>query len=121
LDHALMLHRIEAVVHFAAFALVGESVTNPARYYQNNLVNTLNLLYALRRRKIGCIVFSSTCATYGVPEVVPITDDEKQKPIIPMATPSWPSNTPWRCWRRRPRRCSANLVGDRSIRTCVPW
>jgi UDP-glucose 4-epimerase len=83
LDHALMLHRIEAVVHFAAFAFVGESVTNPAKYYQNNLVNTLNLLDALRRHKIGRIVFSSTCATYGVPEVVPITEEEKQKPINP--------------------------------------
>lgn len=83
LDHALMLHRIEAVVHFAAFAFVGESVTNPAKYYQNNFVNTLNLLDALRRHKIGRIVFSSTCATYGVPEVVPITEDEKQKPINP--------------------------------------
>jgi UDP-glucose 4-epimerase len=83
LDHALMLHRIEAVVHFAAFAFVGESVTNPAKYYQNNLVNTLNLLDALRRHKIGRIVFSSTCATYGVPEIVPITEDEMQKPINP--------------------------------------
>jgi UDP-glucose-4-epimerase GalE len=83
LDHALMLHRIEAVVHFAAFAFVGESVTNPAKYYQNNLVNTLNLLDALRRHKIGRIVFSSTCATYGVPEIVPITEEEKQKPINP--------------------------------------
>src|SRR5438874_9381482 len=52
LDHALVLHRIEAVVHFAAFALVGESVTNPAKYYQNNLINTLNLLDALRRHRI---------------------------------------------------------------------
>ncbi len=83
LDHALMLHRIEAVVHFAAFAFVGESVTNPAKYYQNNLVNTLNLLDALQRHKISRIVFSSTCATYGVPEIVPITEDEKQKPINP--------------------------------------
>ncbi len=83
LDHALMLHRIEAVVHFAAFAFVGESVTNPAKYYQNNLVNTLTLLDALRRHKIGRFVFSSTCATYGIPEVVPITEEEKQKPINP--------------------------------------
>jgi UDP-glucose-4-epimerase GalE len=83
LDHALMLHRIEAVVHFAAFAFVGESVTNPAKYYQNNLVNTLNLLDALRRHKIDRIVFSSTCATYGVPEIVPITEEEKQRPINP--------------------------------------
>ena len=83
LDHALVLHRIEAVVHFAAFAFVGESVTQPAKYYHNNLVNTLNLLDALRRHRIGRFVFSSTCATYGVPEKVPITEDEKQKPINP--------------------------------------
>ncbi len=83
LDHVLVMHRIEAVVHFAAFAFVGESVTNPAKYYQNNLVNTLNLLEAMRRHKIGRIVFSSTCATYGVPEKVPITEEEKQRPINP--------------------------------------
>src|SRR5271166_2300118 len=56
LDHVLVMHRIEAVVHFAAFAFVGESVTNPAKYYQNNLVNTLNLLEAMRRHKIGRFV-----------------------------------------------------------------
>src|SRR5947209_5182969 len=83
LDQALVVHRIEAVVHFAAFAYVGESVTQPAKYYQNNLVNTLNLLDALYRHQIGRIVFSSTCATYGVPEKVPITEDEAQKPINP--------------------------------------
>src|SRR5262249_33471860 len=58
LDHALLAHRIEAVVHFAAFAYVGESVREPAKYYQNNLVNTLNLLECLRRNKVGKIVFS---------------------------------------------------------------
>ena len=83
LDHALVLHRIEAVVHFAAFAFVGESVTQPAKYYQNNLVNTLTLLDAMRRHHIGRFVFSSTCATYGLPDKVPITEDEKQKPINP--------------------------------------
>jgi UDP-glucose-4-epimerase GalE len=83
LDHALVLHRIEAVVHFAAFAFVGESVTQPAKYYQNNLVNTLQLLDALRRHRINRFVFSSTCATYGVPDTVPITEDEKQRPINP--------------------------------------
>jgi len=83
LDHALVLHRIEAVVHFAAFAFVGESVTHPAKYYQNNLVNTLQLLDALRRHKTARFVFSSTCATYGVPDKVPITEDEKQRPINP--------------------------------------
>jgi UDP-glucose 4-epimerase len=83
LDHALMLHRIEAVVHFAAFAYVGESVRDPGKYYQNNLVNTLNLLECVRRHGIGRFVFSSTCATYGVPERVPIAEDEPQRPINP--------------------------------------
>jgi UDP-glucose-4-epimerase GalE len=83
LDQALVEHRIEAVVHFAASAYVGESVEQPAKYYQNNLVNTLHLLDAMRRLRIDRIVFSSTCATYGVPEKVPITEDEKQKPINP--------------------------------------
>ncbi len=83
LDHALMIHRIEAVVHFAAFCYVGESVTDPGKYYQNNVVNTLNLLEALRRQGVGKIVFSSTCATYGVPEKVPITEDNPQRPINP--------------------------------------
>src|SRR5688572_11775726 len=63
LDHALVAHRIEAVVHFAAFAYVGESVKEPAKYYQNNVVNTLHLLECLRRHRVGRIVFSSTCAT----------------------------------------------------------
>jgi UDP-glucose 4-epimerase len=83
LDQALVLHRIEAVVHFAAFAFVGESVRDPGKYYQNNLVNTLNLMECLRRNGVGRFVFSSTCATYGVPERVPITEEEKQRPINP--------------------------------------
>jgi UDP-glucose 4-epimerase len=83
LDQVLLERRIEAVVHFAAFAYVGESVKNPAKYYQNNLVNTLTLFEAMRRHRIGKIVFSSTCATYGIPEAVPITESEKQKPINP--------------------------------------
>jgi UDP-glucose 4-epimerase len=83
LDHVLLEHRIEAVVHFAAFAYVGESVLQPARYYQNNLVNTLNLLEAVRRQGIGRFVFSSTCAIYGIPDKVPITEDIPTKPINP--------------------------------------
>jgi UDP-glucose 4-epimerase len=83
LDHALIDRRIEAVVHFAAFAYVGESVREPAKYYQNNLANTLTLLECLRRHRVGRIVFSSTCATYGIPDRVPITEDEKQQPINP--------------------------------------
>jgi UDP-glucose 4-epimerase len=83
LDQVLVERRIEAVVHFAAFAYVGESVTNPAKYYQNNLVNTLTLLEAMYRHRVNKIVFSSTCATYGIPAVVPITESEKQHPINP--------------------------------------
>jgi UDP-glucose-4-epimerase GalE len=83
LDHALLMHRIDAVVHFAAFTYVGESVRDPGRYYQNNLVNTLNLLECLRRHGIGRFVFSSTAATYGVPEHIPITEEEPQRPINP--------------------------------------
>jgi UDP-glucose-4-epimerase GalE len=83
LDHAMVEHRIQAVVHYAAFALVGESVKNPSKYYQNNLVNTLGLLDVMRRHGVDRIVFSSTCATYGIPDKVPITEDEKQRPINP--------------------------------------
>jgi UDP-glucose-4-epimerase GalE len=83
LDQVLVQHRIEAVVHYAAFAFVGESVQDPAKYYQNNLVNTLNFMECLRRQGIGRFVFSSTCATYGTPERVPITEEEPQRPINP--------------------------------------
>jgi len=83
LDHLLLERRIEAVVHFAAFANVGESVQDPGKYYQNNLVNTLNLMEGMRRHRIERMVFSSTCATYGVPLQVPITESEPQKPINP--------------------------------------
>ncbi len=83
LDQAVLEHRIDAVVHFAAFAYVGESVRDPGKYYQNNLVNTLSLMECLRRHRVSRFVFSSTCATYGIPERVPITEDEPQKPINP--------------------------------------
>ncbi len=82
-DQILVEKRVEAVVHFAAFAYVGESVTDPAKYYQNNLVNSIRLLDAVHRHRVGRFVFSSTCATYGVPPKVPITEDEPQKPINP--------------------------------------
>src|SRR5438445_1008054 len=83
LDHALLMNRIEAVVHFAAFAYVGESVKDPGKYYQNNLVNTLNLIECMRRQGIGRFVFSSTCAIYGVPERVPIVESAPKQPINP--------------------------------------
>jgi UDP-glucose-4-epimerase GalE len=83
LDHALLIHRIEAVVHFAAYAYVGESVTNPGKYYQNNVSNTLTLFERMRRHGVSRLVFSSTCATYGTPDKVPITEDTPQRPINP--------------------------------------
>jgi UDP-glucose 4-epimerase len=83
LDQALVEHRVEAVVHFAAFAYVGESVRDPRKYYQNNLVNTLNLMECMRRHRVGRMVFSSTAATYGIPGSVPITEEEPQRPINP--------------------------------------
>jgi UDP-glucose-4-epimerase GalE len=86
LDQALLLHRIDAVVHFAAFAAVGESVRDPGKYYQNNLVNTLNLMECLRRNGVSRFVFSSTAATFGVPEQMPITEDTPQRPINPYGT-----------------------------------
>jgi UDP-glucose 4-epimerase len=75
--------KIEAVMHFAAFAAVGESVVDPAKYYQNNVVSSLNLLEAMRASAVTRIVFSSTTATYGVPARIPITEREPQKPINP--------------------------------------
>ena len=83
LDQLMLSRRIEAVIHFAADAAVGESVTNPAKYYQNNLVNSLNLLDCARRNGVEKFVFSSTCATYGQPDAVPITEDTPQRPINP--------------------------------------
>ena len=75
--------KIEAVMHFAAHALVGESVQQPEKYYRNNVVATLSLLDSMRRCDVKKIVFSSTCATYGVPETIPINELEKQKPVNP--------------------------------------
>jgi UDP-glucose 4-epimerase len=83
IDQVLLERRIDAVVHFAAFTYVGESVQHPAKYYQNNVVNTINLLECLRRHKVNRIVFSSTAATFGTPEQMPITEETPQKPINP--------------------------------------
>ncbi len=76
-------YEIEAVMHFAAYAYVGESVTKPAKYYRNNVVGTLTLLEAMLEAGINKFVFSSTCATYGVPETVPIKEEQSQNPINP--------------------------------------
>ncbi len=83
LDQLFVEKRFEGVVHFAAFAFVGESVTHPAKYYQNNVVNTLGLLECVRKHRVPRFVFSSTCATYGMPDTMPITEETPQRPINP--------------------------------------
>jgi UDP-arabinose 4-epimerase len=83
LDGVFATYKPAGVLHFAAFAYVGESVQNPAKYYHNNVAGTLSLLDAMRRHGCGRIVFSSTCATYGVPDALPIPEDHPQKPINP--------------------------------------
>ena len=74
---------IQAVMHFAAFAYVGESVTDPKKYYQNNVSNTLNLLETMHSFGVKPFIFSSSCATYGMPKKIPITEDHPQNPINP--------------------------------------
>ncbi|MBD2489381.1 UDP-glucose 4-epimerase GalE [Aulosira sp. FACHB-615] len=83
LDELFKTRNFAAVMHFSAYAYVGESVTDPAKYYRNNVVGTLTLLEAMLAASIHKFVFSSTCATYGVPEVVPIPEDHPQDPINP--------------------------------------
>jgi UDP-glucose 4-epimerase len=76
-------YEIEAVMHFAAFTYVGESVEDPQKYYLNNLRNTLNLLQVMNEFEVRKLVFSSTCATYGNPQKIPLTEDHPQNPINP--------------------------------------
>ena len=76
-------HKIDAVMHFAAYAYVGESVEDPLRYYENNLRNTLQLLHTAMENDVNTVVFSSTCATYGNPQKIPIDEDHPQNPINP--------------------------------------
>ena len=83
LDRLFVSHRFESVVHFAAYAYVGESVTNPAKYYANNVIYPLQLLDLCLGHGVTRFVFSSTCATYGVPDVLPIAETEKQLPVNP--------------------------------------
>jgi len=83
LDAVFKEYQPQAVLHFAAFAYVGESVSDPEKYYRNNVMGTLSLLSAMRRAGCRHIVFSSTCATYGVPRELPLREDHPQKPINP--------------------------------------
>ncbi|MDY7019832.1 MAG: UDP-glucose 4-epimerase GalE [Cyanobacteriota bacterium] len=83
LDNLFSMRQIDAVMHFAAYAYVGESVSAPDKYYRNNVIGTLTLLEAMKDASINKFVFSSTCATYGVPQQVPIPEDHPQNPINP--------------------------------------
>ena len=83
LDLVFSTYAPKAVMHFAAHTDVGESVRNPAKYYLNNLQNTVNLLEAMRRAGVNLFVFSSTCATYGLPESLPLKESNPQAPISP--------------------------------------
>jgi UDP-glucose 4-epimerase len=83
LDQLFASRNIAAVMHFAAYAYVGESVTDPGKYYRNNFIGTLTLLEAMLAASVNKFVFSSTCATYGVPETVPIPENHPQNPINP--------------------------------------
>lgn len=83
LTEIIKSERIEAVLHFAAFAYVGESVSDPVKYYQNNVLGSLSLLTAMKKADVKKIIFSSTCATYGIPQNIPIDEDNEQKPINP--------------------------------------
>ncbi|MEM9218811.1 MAG: UDP-glucose 4-epimerase GalE [Cyanobacteria bacterium P01_F01_bin.150] len=83
LDDIFSTYKIDAVMHFAAYAYVGESVNDPGKYYRNNVTGTLTLLDAMVDAGIKKFVFSSTCATYGVPKAVPLVEEHPQDPINP--------------------------------------
>ena len=76
-------HAVDACIHFAAYAYVGESVTNPAKYYENNTSQTNRLLGALVEADVKRVVFSSTCATYGTPQRIPMDETHPQSPVNP--------------------------------------
>jgi UDP-glucose 4-epimerase len=83
LDRTFGQNRFDAVMHFAALAEVGESVRDPLRYYRNNVVNSIALLEAMRRHDVRRLIFSSSCAVYGVPDTIPITEENPKSPINP--------------------------------------
>ncbi len=89
LDRALQGRHFDVVMHFAAYAYVGESVAEPELYYLNNVSGSLNLMAAMRRHGLKRLVFSSTCATYGEPEQLPIPESHPQRPINPYGRSKW--------------------------------
>ena len=89
LDRLFTDHRFEAVMHFASFIQVGESVEKPAKYYRNNVVNTINLLDAMVRHGVDQFVFSSTAAIFGQPVYTPIDETHPKHPINPYGRSKW--------------------------------
>ncbi len=89
LDKLFATYNFAAVMHFAAYIAVGESVSNPAKYYHNNVSGTLTLLEAMVAANVKKIVFCSTCSIYGTPKQVPMTEDHPQAPINPYASSKW--------------------------------
>ncbi len=89
LDQLFQTHKIDAVMHFAAFIAVGESVQDPGKYYANNVGGTLTLLEAMVAAGVKTLVFSSTCAIYGPPDEVPIPETHPKRPISPYARSKW--------------------------------
>ena len=85
LDRLFTTYKIDAVMHFAAYIAVGESVEEPGKYYTNNVASTLNLLEAMQAHGVNKIVFSSTCAVYGMPKQVPMTENHPHDPLSPYA------------------------------------
>ena len=83
LRHVFSEHQFVAVMHFAAFCYVGESVTDPNKYYRNNVSDTLNLLKVMVEKNVNNFIFSSSCATYGEPVEIPISEQHPQNPISP--------------------------------------
>ncbi|MCG6533151.1 MAG: UDP-glucose 4-epimerase GalE [Syntrophales bacterium LBB04] len=83
LDQIFSDYQPQAVIHFAAYAYVGESVEHPAKYYENNVGGSIALLEAMRRHGCSNIIFSSSCSTYGIPQQVPIPEEHPQSPINP--------------------------------------
>lgn len=93
-------HEIDCVMHFAALAYVGESVTDPLMYYDNNTAGTVSLLKAMHEAGVRRLVFSSTCATYGEPSSLPIVETMRQEPVNPYGWSKW-------CVERILRDCAA--------------
>ncbi len=89
LDNLMQERNFDAVMHFCAFIEVGESVTDPEKYYSNNLKNTITLLSAMRKNNIDKFIFSSTAAVYGMPESVPIDEECGKAPINPYGRTKW--------------------------------